>query len=196
MNPTSTRRPIIGVIGGGDATAPPGSSTYGMAQTLGKLIAGAGAILLCGGRGGVMEAAAVGAKNAGGHTIGIMPSHDPPNAGIEYAVFTGMGDGRNFLNAVISDALIAMKGEAGTLSEIALAIKVRTPVVYLCAWDFLNANGLPKMPSVSTPEAALAEAFKHLGIVSGQKIPRAMKQPNVPNQDANLAQLVQVIAGW
>lgn len=190
------RRPIVGVIGGGDATAPPGSNTYSMAQTLGKLVAGAGAILLCGGGSGVMEAAALGAQQAGGHTIGIMPSQDPPNAGIEHAVFTGMGDGRNFLNAVISDVLIAMKGEAGTLSEVALAMKVRTPVVYLCAWDFLNANGLPKMPCVSTPEAALAEAFKHLGIEPGQRIRQAVKQPFVPNQDENLAELVRVIAGW
>jgi len=167
-----------------------------MAQTLGELIAAAGAILLCGGGSGVMEASALGAKKAGGHTIGIMPSHDPPNAGIEHAVFTGMGDGRNFLNAVISDVLIAMKGEAGTLSEIALAMKVRTPVVYLNAWDFLNAGNLPKTPFVASPEAAIKEAFKQLGIAPGEKINRPVKQPSVPNQQENLSELTRVITRW
>ena len=189
------RRPIIGVIGGGQAAAA-GSDTYRMAQTLGELIARAGAILLCGGGSGVMEASAVGARRTGGHTIGVMPSHDPPNEGIEHAVFTGMGDGRNFLNAVVSDVLIAMKGEAGTLSEIALAMKVGTPVVYLCAWDFLNANGLPQMPFVNTPEAAIIEAFKQLDIAPGQKISRPVKQPSVPNQEENLATLARVISAW
>jgi len=190
------RCPIIGVVGGSKVTAPNVSRAYKMAQKLGELIARSGAILLCGGGSGVMEASALGAKGAGGHTVGIMPSQHPPNAGIEHAVFTAMGDGRNFLNAFVSDVMIAMKGEAGTLSEIALAIKVGTPVVYLCAWDFLNENGLPKMSYVTSPEAAITEAFRHLGIVPRQKIDRPVKQPSVPDQEKNLTELVRMIARW
>ncbi len=175
---------------------PDTSDTYKMAQTLGELIARAGAILLCGGGSGVMEASAVAARRVGGHTVGVMPSHSPPNAGIEHTVFTGMGDGRNFLNAVVSDVLIAMKGEAGTLSEIALAMKVGTPVVYLCAWEFLNVNGLPNMPYVSGPQFAIIEAFRQLGIAPGQKIDRPVKQPSVPNQEENLVELARVITLW
>lgn len=190
------RRPIIGVVGGGQNTVLRISDTYRMARQLGELIARAGAILLCGGGSGVMDASANAARRVGGHTIGIMPSQSPPNTGIEHAVFTEMGDGRNFLNAVVSDVLIAMKGEAGTLSEIALAMKVGTPVVYLCAWDFLNENGLPRMPYVTTPDAAVKEAFRQLGIARGQRINRPLRQPSVPNQQENLAELARMITLW
>jgi len=175
---------------------PDTSDTYRMAQQLGELIARAGAILLCGGGSGVMEASAIAARRVGGHTVGVMPSHSPPNAGIEHSVFTGMGDGRNFLNAVVSDVLIAMKGEAGTLSEIALAMKVGTPVVYLCAWEFLNAHGLPQMSYVTSPEAAITEAFRQLGIAPGERVRHPVKHPTIPNQDENLIELVRVITGW
>lgn len=190
------RRPVIAVVGGGQKTAPRGSATYEAAEELGRLIAKAGAILLCGGGGGVMEASAIAARNAGGHTVGIMPSAKPPNSGIEYAVYTGMGDGRNFLNAAVSDVIIAMKGEAGTLSEVALAIKLGAPVIYLSAWGFLNDNGFPRMPYVTNPQAAIDAAYEQLRIQPGEKIDRPLKQPSVPNQEENLTNLTRVIAGW
>lgn len=190
------RRPIIAVVGGGRRTVPKGSPTYLLAEDLGKLIAQAGAILLCGGGSGVMEAAAVAARNAGGHTIGIMPGRNAPNLGIEHAVFTDMGDGRNFLNAAISDAMIALYGEAGTLSEIGLALRTGTPLVYLAAWKFLNDNGLPIRPYVTTPGEAVAEAFNTLGIAPGQMLSQPLRAPVVRDQTENLVELARVVAGW
>jgi uncharacterized protein (TIGR00725 family) len=190
------RRPVIAVVGGGGGTVPKGSPTYRLAEALGKLIAQSGAILLCGGGGGVMEAAAIAAKNAGGHTIGIMPGQKDPNVGIEHAVFTSLGDGRNFLNAAVPDAMIALYGEAGTLSEIGLALKMGTPLVYLAAWKFLEDNGLKAQAYVTTPEEAVAEAFKALGIERGQRLDRPLNAPVVRDQTENLAQLASFVARW
>jgi predicted Rossmann-fold nucleotide-binding protein len=143
-----------------------------------------------------MEAAAIGARSEGGHTIGIMPGRNAPNAGIDHAVLTDMGDGRNFLNAAVPDAMIALYGEAGTLSEIGLALKMGTPLVYLAAWKFLNDNGLPVRPYVTTPEEAVTEAFKALGIEPRQKLDRPLKAPAVRDQTENLTELAHVVAGW
>lgn len=190
------RRPVIAVVGGGGGTVPQDSLTYRLAEDLGKLIAQAGAILLCGGGGGVMEAAAIGARGAGGHTIGIMPNRNPPNAGIEHAVFTDLGDGRNFLNAAVPDSMIALYGEAGTLSEIGLALKMKTPLVYLAAWQFLNENGLKAQAYVTTPEEAVAAAFNALTIDPGEMLDRPLKAPVVRDQTENLVELARVVAGW
>ena len=65
-------------------------------------------------------------------------------------VVTDLGDGRNFLNAAVPDAMVALYGEGGTLSEIGLALKMGTPLVYLAAWKYLNENGLPVRPCVTT----------------------------------------------
>jgi len=87
---------------------------YETAREVGRLVAQRGAVLLCGGRGGVMEAAARGAKEAGGLTIGILPgmnaSETPPNPYIDVAIFTGMGDGRNWINVCASDAFREIRG--------------------------------------------------------------------------------------
>ena len=103
-------------------------------------IAARGAILICGGRGGVMAAAARGARERGGHTIGILPGYDADDANpyIEFAVATGMGEARNAIVVGSADAVIAMAGEGGTLSEIGLALKLGRPLVALRSWPELQ----------------------------------------------------------
>lgn len=108
-----------------------------LAEQVGALIAKAGAILVCGGLGGVMEAAARGAKTANGTTIGILPgtSRADANPYIDYAIATGMGELRNFLLARTADALIALPGKHGTLSEIAMALTLGKTVVSLTSFE-------------------------------------------------------------
>jgi hypothetical protein len=104
---------------------------------VGRALAEAGAVLVCGGLGGVMEAACRGAQEAGGTTVGILPGHDRADANpyVDVAVATGLGEARNALVVRAADALIAVGGEYGTLSEIALALKAGKPVVGIDSWD-------------------------------------------------------------
>jgi uncharacterized protein (TIGR00725 family) len=126
-------RPIIAVVGAGNAPAPICQLGY----QVGFAIAQGGADLVCGGLGGVMESAAAGARAAGARTIGILPGDDrnAANKYIDFAIPTGMGEARNVLVVQSADSLIALAGEAGTLSEIAFALKIGRPVVALGAWD-------------------------------------------------------------
>ena len=119
----------IGVIGAGAC----GSEIRALAEMVGREVAKRGAVLLCGGLGGVMEAAAYGAKQEGGITLGILPGtlKEEANPWIDIAVLSGMGHARNALIAQSSDALIAVNGEYGTLSEIALGLKMGKPVIVL-----------------------------------------------------------------
>jgi hypothetical protein len=100
---------------------------------VGRLLAREGVILVCGGLGGVMEAAARGAKRAGGTTLGILPGYDPASANpyIDIPVCTGMGHARNAIIAATASALIALEGAYGTLSEIALGLKLGRRVIGL-----------------------------------------------------------------
>ena len=115
-------RTIIGVIGDSD----PAPETAALAEE-------AGAVLVCGGLGGVMEAAARGAKSAGGLTVGVLPSYDArsANAFIDIPIVTGMGHARNVVIAATAHALIAMAGAYGTLSEIAIGLKLGKRVISL-----------------------------------------------------------------
>jgi uncharacterized protein (TIGR00725 family) len=108
-----------------------------LAEQVGALIGRAGAVLLCGGLGGVMEAAARGAKAANGTTIGILPgtSRADANPYIDYAIATGMGELRNFLLARTADALVALPGKHGTLSEVAMALTLGKKVVSLTSYQ-------------------------------------------------------------
>ena len=125
----------IGVIGGGVCEA----ELAHQARQLGEQIARLGATLICGGRGGVMEAACRGAQEAGGRTVGILPGVDaadsPPNTYLDVRLFTGMGQARNLCVVLSSDVVIAVGGGWGTLSEIALAQKHGVPVVLLQSWQ-------------------------------------------------------------
>jgi uncharacterized protein (TIGR00725 family) len=118
---------------------------------------------MTGGRGGVMEAAAQGAREAGGLTVGVLPgataAESPPNAYVDVALFTGMGEGRNWVNICASDAVIAMGGGFGTLSEIALALKARKPVVLLGSWKLEIDGTIPNLPRAASPDEAVALAF-------------------------------------
>lgn len=124
----------IGVIGAKETD----QATYDIAYELGGLIAARGATLVCGGLGGVMEAACKGARENGGTTIGIIPGLDKKDANpyVSIALPSGMGIARNTLVVNMSDALIAFPGSYGTLSEIAFALAAGKTVVYLPgAWD-------------------------------------------------------------
>lgn len=109
-----------------------------LAFRVGRGLAEAGAILVCGGRGGVMEAACRGARSGGGTTVGILPgtsaADSPPNDHLTAAVYTGIGQARNLAVALSGHAAIAISGGWGTLSEISLALKHGVPVVCLESW--------------------------------------------------------------
>ena len=146
----------IGVIGG----ARPEARFEKIAREVGRRVAEAGAILVCGGLAGVMKAAAQGAKEAGGLTIGILPGAQPndANAYIDVPIATGLGYTRNSLVAMNADVLIAIDGEYGTLSEIAYGRIFGKPVIGLESWD---VKGVERAES---PEAAVRMA---LTLVSG-----------------------------
>lgn len=123
----------IGIIGG----AKPNEESRTLAFTVGQLIAEKGAIVVCGGLSGVMEAASRGAKQAGGLTIGILPGNSPGDANpyIDIPIATGLGYSRNSLVAMNSDILIAIDGQYGTLTEIAYGNIYRKKVIGLGTWD-------------------------------------------------------------
>lgn len=124
------RKIVVGVMGGAEVSKKDMEDAY----ELGRLIAQKGWVMLNGGRGvGVMEASARGAADAGGLTVGILPDRSPHGASpsIDIVVLTGMGDARNVVNVLSSDVVIACPGGAGTLSEVALALKNGRPAVLL-----------------------------------------------------------------
>ena len=113
------------------------SKCYDQAERAGRELARRGAVVVSGGLGGVMEAACRGAKAEGGTTVGILPGTDrtAANPWVDIAVATGLGEARNVLVVAAADALVAVGGEYGTLSEIALALKAGKPVVGIGTWD-------------------------------------------------------------
>lgn len=150
---------IISVIGG-DAAGPEAVET---AQAVGRALAKRGVTLLCGGRGGVMEAACKGARSVGGHTIGIMPGHDaqesPPNKYVEFPVYTGLGYARNITVVLSGEAIIAIDGSYGTLSEIAYALIHEKPIVGLNTWDFAyHGHDGDRIVRASSPAEAVETA--------------------------------------
>lgn len=149
---------IIAVIGSGDCTAEEAAA----AEVVGRLLAEAGAVLVCGGRGGVMAAACRGAKSAGGLTIGILPGADAGEANpwVDVPIVTGLGDARNALVVRSADAVIAVSGGYGTLSEIAFALKWGRRVVGLGTWE-LARDGRPDggILRAETPEEAVKLAL-------------------------------------
>ena len=126
-----------------------------MAESVGRFVARSGAALVCGGLGGVMEAACRGARAEGGVTIGILPGLDrsAANPHVEVAIATGLGEARNALVVRAADCLIAVGGAYGTLSEIALALKTGKRVVGLKTWEIEGVT------PVESAEAALSAAL-------------------------------------
>lgn len=124
---------IIGVIGGRRVTM----ALKDKAEEIGRIIGRNGLIMLCGGLSGVMEAAARGAKEVGGLTVGILPQESGAQANpyIDVPIATGLGIGRNIIIARTADALIAVGGEYGTLSEIAFGLQLGKTVVGVDSWE-------------------------------------------------------------
>ena len=136
------QKKIIGVIGSGSAD----KDLLALAEAVGRLIALHGSVLICGGLGGVMEAAARGANAVGGITVGILPGLDKnaANPYISVPVATGLGEIRNAVIVRSSDVLIAIGGEYGTLSEIAFGLKTGKTVIGIETWDIkgiIKASG-------------------------------------------------------
>ena len=141
----------MAVVGPGDAAPDVAAG----AEAVGHGLAAGGAVVVCGGLGGVMEAACRGAKEAGGTTVGILPGVDrrAANRFVDVAVSTGLGQARNVLVVRASDALVAVGGGYGTLSEIALALRAGKRVVGLGTWEI---DGIHEAAS---PEEAVSAAL-------------------------------------
>ena len=160
------RKPVIGVMGGSKANR----KVEAMARDLGRLIAERGWILLNGGRNcGVMAASAAGAQEAGGFVIGILPDTTRTKAApdLDVAIVTGLGDGRNLLNVLSSDVVIACPGELGTLSEVVLALKHDKRVILLgfdLGPEFTKFCKRGQLTTVETPEEAVAEVGRALDL--------------------------------
>jgi len=134
-----TTKKFITVIGESEAS----KSTYRLAEEVGKLIAKSGAVLVCGGLKGVMEAAAKGAKSQGGSTVGILPGsrREEANKYIDVPIVTGLGYARNKLVVKSGQVVIAIGGKYGTLSEIGFALGYGMPVVGLKTWELIRGDG-------------------------------------------------------
>jgi uncharacterized protein (TIGR00725 family) len=131
----------VAVVGPGEASA----KEIAQAEAVGELLAGRGAVVVCGGLGGVMEAVSRGAANAGGTVLGMLPGRDraEANAHVTVAVATGMGEMRNTLVVRAADAVIAIGGAYGTLSEIAFALRTGVPVVGIGTWELDDVIDAP-----------------------------------------------------
>ena len=144
----------MAVVGPGEGSA----GDLASAEAVGHALATRGAVVVCGGLGGAMEAACRGAKRGGGTTVGILPGSDrgAANDYVDVAVPTGLAEGRNALVVRAADAVIALAGAYGTLSEIALALRAGTPVVGLRTWE-LSREGKPdeSILRAATPEEAV-----------------------------------------
>jgi uncharacterized protein (TIGR00725 family) len=154
-----TRAPYVVVCGSGQAT----TEEVAWAEEVGRLIADAGAVLVCGGLGGVMDAAARGCEAGGGLSIGILPGEhrDPASPHLTVSIPTGLGEARNALVVRAADAVIAIGGEFGTLSEIALALKAGTPVVGLHTWELAKAGSLVHaIVETQSPQEAVRAALE------------------------------------
>lgn len=146
----------IGVVGSGQCSL----EIEKLSEEVGREIAKKKALLICGGLGGVMEASARGAKKEGGMTVGILPgfSFEDANPFIDIPIVTGLSHARNVLVVRSSQAIIAVEGGYGTLSEIGIALKLGKPVIGLRTWDVSK-----KIVTVGTPKDAVMKAISLIG---------------------------------
>jgi uncharacterized protein (TIGR00725 family) len=135
---------LVAVIGAAACTPQEANA----AEKVGTALAEGGATVLCGGRGGVMEAACRGARRAGGLTVGILPNDDPSlaNPYVDVAIATGLGEARNVIIARTARAVVAIGGRYGTLSEIAFAVKLGVPVIGVKTWGLVPPGEGPSPP--------------------------------------------------
>ena len=161
--PSHPPAPVVGVIGESQFSDP---SHEAAAEETGRLIAKSGWVLVCGGLTGVMEAACRGARTAGGLTVGILPNDDRDEANpyVTVAVPTGLGQGRNVVIALMADAVIAVGGGYGTLSEIGHALRAGKPVVGLQTWEATRPGQRAPVTSVHTPQEAVEVVRRSLHI--------------------------------
>jgi uncharacterized protein (TIGR00725 family) len=140
---------------------PASAEVAAQAEEVGRLLARAGAILVCGGLGGTMDAAARGVQKGGGTSIGILPGsgRSAANPHLTVSIPTGMGEMRNALIVRSADVVIAVAGEFGTLSEIAFALKTGVPVVGLGTWELSKPGRMVVDPIVRA--ASPGEAVDH-----------------------------------
>jgi len=154
---------IIGVFGAGNISD--SDNEWQAALTVGRQLAQRGFVVLTGGLGGVMTAASKGAKEGDGITVGVLPGNrktTPANSFVDIAIYTGMGEARNAINTKSCKAAIAIGGEYGTLSEIALALKGNCPIILLNSWEIFR-HGKVKPAEwyvASTPKEAVAMAVE------------------------------------
>ena len=144
----------------------PQTSLAELAFEVGQGIAARGAVLICGGLTGVMEHAARGARAAGGLTVGLLPGDDPDAANrfIDIAIATGLGHGRNAVLALTADGVIAVGGGVGTLSEIALALSNRRPIIGIRTWHFdRDGRTEPELTVAPNAHEALSWLFARMG---------------------------------
>jgi len=153
-----TRRVQVAVVGDNN----PSDEVARWAEETGMLLARSGAVVVCGGLGGVMAAAAYGATGAGGLTVGILPTYDAAtaNRSIAIAIPSGMGHARNTIVVASGDAVIALPGSYGTMSEVALALKLGKTVIGMQAWADVRGVQVAQTPAEAV-ELALA-AVRHL----------------------------------
>jgi len=158
---------IIGVIG--DSSCPPEEAK--LAESVGELLAQQGATIVCGGLGGVMEAVCRGAKSKGGLTVGILPGKNASMANhwVDIPVVTGIGEARNVAVVKSAQAVIAIGGSYGTLSEIAFALKSNIPVIGLNTWS-LSRNGQAE-DSIIRVQSATEAVDKAISLVKRRKRP-------------------------
>ena len=153
------RHVLIAVIGAASCSP----SEAKAAEVVGKVLAEGGATVLCGGHGGVMEAACRGARLAGGLTVGILPGDDPSTANpyVDVAIATGLGEARNAVVARTAQAVVAIGGRYGTLSEIAFALKRGLPVVGVNTWRLAppGASGSSPIITIDDPVEAARRAL-------------------------------------
>jgi uncharacterized protein (TIGR00725 family) len=156
----------VAVIGAGGAAE--GSETWQLAEDVGRRLGEAGAVVVCGGRGGVMAAVSRGAASAGGDVIGVLPWTEPGEANPDctHVVATGVGQARNLAVVGSGEVVIAIGGEWGTLSEIGHARSIGRTVVALRSWSLIGRDRMEGAPGVipaESAEEAVAAALAELG---------------------------------
>ena len=162
---TAKLRPLyVAVIGDSDPRGPDAHRILEWAEEIGQHLARGGATVITGGLGGVMRAASRGAAGAGGETIGILPTANPGDANeyVRTPIATGLGVGRNLVVVTSADAVIAIGGRHGTLSEIGLALRMGRHVVALSSWRVESEHRLggPRVHRVRTPREAVELALR------------------------------------
>lgn len=162
--PATLRPPYVAVIGDGEPRGPDAHRLLEWAEEVGQHLARAGAVVVTGGLGGVMRAASRGAIGAGGETIGLLPGADAAEANeyVRTPIATGLGVVRNLVVVTAADAVVAVGGRHGTLSEIGLALRMGRHVVALSSWRIESEHRLggPRVHRVRDPREAAELALR------------------------------------